>query len=50
VHSIILEFIYERGVEMISDNSLGSTVVKTEPNKLVLKNFMLAQIGGSISN
>ncbi len=39
VHTIIIEFIYEWGVEMISDNSLGSTVVKTEPNKLVLRNF-----------
>jgi hypothetical protein len=36
VNTVIIEFICERGVEMISDNSLGGTVVKTEPNKLFL--------------
>jgi hypothetical protein len=30
------------GVEMITNNSrIGSTVVKTEPNKLVIRNFQI---------
>jgi hypothetical protein len=39
VHTIIIEFIYERAVEMISDNSLGSTVVKNRTKQAGPKKF-----------